>query len=362
MSIKEKIYAICLEENGLLKKIYVSLSYIKGKIYYKRKLVNPINKYKKTVKTPVFLIFTPEHANLGDHAIAYAESILLRKAGIEFYEITGKKLYELGSYKYLSVMNHSTILFNGGGNLGSLWPSIEVMNRYVIEENPDSNIYIFPNSIFYGADENGQKEFEISKKIYNKHPNLHLCAREKISYNIMKNAYKNVTLVPDMVFTLNENYQNESVRKGCLWCMRNDVERTLKDYEEEKLKKQLVNLYGNDIKDSNTVLSYNVSIERREEELKKKFKEFQSAQLVVTDRLHGMVFAAITGTNCIAINSRSPKMKGCYEWIKDLEYIEFIDKIEDINEIIKKFPKYPHSYDNKKFVDAVNKMIDEIVV
>ena len=105
MSIKEKIYAVCVE-NKLLKKIYISISYIKWKIYYKINLVNPIKKYKKSTKNPVFLIFTPEHANLGDHAIAYAESILLKKAGINYYEITGKKLYELEQYGYLSILNH----------------------------------------------------------------------------------------------------------------------------------------------------------------------------------------------------------------------------------------------------------------
>ena len=40
-------------------------------------------------------------------------------------------------------------------------------------------------------------------------------------------------------------------------------------------------------KNPNTVLSYDVSVEKREEELKRKFNEFKSAQLIVTDRLHG---------------------------------------------------------------------------
>ena len=360
MGIKEKIYAICVE-NKVLKKIYTSISYVKWKIYYKIKLVNPINEYKKNTKNPVFLIFTPEHANLGDHAIAYAESILLKKAGINYYEITGKKLYELEQYGYLSILNRATILMNGGGNLGILWPLIEKMNRAIITQNPDSKIYVFPNSIFYGNDDYGQKEFELSKKIYNNHKNLYLCAREKTSYDIMKDAYKNVQLVPDMVFTLNESHDTME-RKGCLWCMRNDVERTLTDEEEAKLKQPLADIYGDNIKDSNTVLSYDVAVEKREEELKRKFNEFKSAELVVTDRLHGMVFAAITGTNCILINSKSPKIKGCYEWIKDLDYIVFIEKIKDIKKIIQEFPNYPHKYDNKEFLKAVNKMISKIEI
>ena len=195
------------------------------------------------------------------------------------------------------------------------------------------------------------------QRIYNNHKNLHLCARERISYDIMKDAYKSVELVPDMVFTLNESHDTLE-RDGCLWCMRNDVERTLTDEQEGKLKQQLVDIYGDNIKESNTVLSYDVSVEKREEELKRKFNEFKSAKLVVTDRLHGMVFAAITGTNCIVINSKSPKMKGCYEWIKDLDYIAFIDDVENIDN----FPDYPHEYDNKEFVKVIDKMISEIEV
>ena len=164
----------------------------------------------------------------------------------------------------------------------------------------------------------------------------------------MKDAYKSVELVPDMVFTLNESHDTLE-RDGCLWCMR---------------KQQLVDIYGDNIKESNTVLSYDVSVEKREEELKRKFNEFKSAKLIVTDRLHGMVFAAITGTNCIVINSKSPKMKGCYDWIKDLDYIAFIDDVENIDKIIDNFPDYPHEYDasGKEFVKAIDKMISEIEV
>ena len=51
-----------------------------------------------------------------------------------------------------------------------------------------------------------KKSLKFQKKIYNSHRNLHLCARERISYDIMKDAYKSVELVPDMVFTLNESH------------------------------------------------------------------------------------------------------------------------------------------------------------
>lgn len=118
----------------------------------------------KRVQKLIFLIFTPEHANLGDHAIAYAESILLKKARIKYYEITGEKLYELEQYGYLSILNHATILINGGGNLGILWPLIEKMNRAVITQNPDSKIYVFPNSIFMEMMTMDEKSLSFQRK------------------------------------------------------------------------------------------------------------------------------------------------------------------------------------------------------
>ena len=79
------------------------------------------------------------------------------------------------------------------------------------------------------------------------------------------------------------------------------------------------------------------------------FDEFRHARLVITDRLHGMIFAVITGTPCIVIDSKSPKVRGCYEWIKQLDYIKFIDSAEDIEKTFRQIPNKNFVYDNSLF-------------
>ena len=69
----------------------------------------------------VYLVLTPEHTNLGDHAIASEETRLLQRLGIDYIEITGAQLNALKSQKLLGVMNRTPILINGGGNLGTRW-------------------------------------------------------------------------------------------------------------------------------------------------------------------------------------------------------------------------------------------------
>ena len=69
----------------------------------------------------------------------------------------------------------------------------------------------------------------------------------------------------------------------------------------------------------------NLSIEEREFELNKIWTAFKKSKVVVTDRLHGMIFCAITKTPCVAIDNSNHKISGVYDaWLKDIGYIKMI--------------------------------------
>lgn len=89
-----------------------------------------------------------------------------------------------------------------------------------------------------------------------------------------------------------------------------------------------------EIEFATTVLAHGVKIRNRNLEVEKKLKEFAEAKLVVTDRLHGMVFAALTGTPCVAVGNCNGKVKGVYEWIKELPYVVYLDNILKIEEAL----------------------------
>ena len=72
-------------------------------------------KLKKNPLT-VFLVFTPEHSNLGDHAIAFAETELLQSSGFDYVEVTGEQLVKIEQYNLLGMMNGYPIVVQGGGN------------------------------------------------------------------------------------------------------------------------------------------------------------------------------------------------------------------------------------------------------
>ncbi|MDO4924988.1 MAG: glycosyltransferase [Turicibacter sp.] len=126
-------------------------------------------------------------------------------------------------------------------------------------------------------------------------------------------------------------------REGSIMtCLRSDKESVLGQQKQQFLD-ELSQVYS-DIFNYDTVIKEKVYRESRTQKLNEMFNEFRKSKVVITDRLHGMVFCAITKTPCIVTKSLDHKVTGTYEWIKDLNYIKLVDKLEvnKVSELIKK--------------------------
>lgn len=340
-------------------------SFIKNLLYklttrrYLLKKYKPIFKEHKNNPNIVFLVYTPIHENLGDHAIALAEMAILDELGISYTEITQPEIHKLKEFGLLRLFNNTKVFINGGGNLGTLWFDVEKDFRDIMLAAPNADILIFPSTIYYENTDFGRSEFERSKEIYNNHKSLSLYAREKFSYEIMHNAYNNVKLIPDMVFSLNKCKPNP-LRDGAILCLRNDLEKTLSKEEDLLIYNQVHQIFGDKITTTDMCVGHNVSVANRETELNQKFELFRNAELVITDRLHCMIFCVITGTPCIVVNSKSPKVIGCYEWVKDFECIKFADNLSDIIDLYNSIPKKEFNYDNSKFMPLYETLKEDI--
>lgn len=347
--------------SSFLKNRYIQLSKTKNKIVCWHRLGVPILVYKKKSKQhhPVFLIFTPEHANLGDHAIALSEINMLREMGIDFFELTGRQLEMLADNDYLKLLNGCSILVNGGGNLGLLWPDIDKLNKRIIRDNNRSRICFLPNSIYYPDNDYGFREMAKSMELFNRHEQLTLMAREIYSYQLMSQIYKRVILFPDMVMYLNQSENKNIKRKGCLISFRQDIEKVMPDKVREKCIRFARDNFST-VHFYDTVRPVNISPINREDALNDCFKIFRESELVITDRLHGMIFAAITGTKCLVFEGKGKKIRGCYEWIKNLGYIRLVTNEADLDREYLQLKDYPNDYSFSKRTEYYNDLKREI--
>lgn len=288
----------------------------------------------------VYFLGVPEHGNMGDQAIALAMNELINRYYPE-YEILNFKMSEtLGAI--LPIMKdcnkRDLFILIGGGNMGIEYFGNEEVRRLVIEAFPRNKIIIFPQTIDYGTSEEGKSELIKAERIYSQHRDLHIFARENVSYKLIKTTFaKNKTyLVPDIVYSL--KVDKTARKEYALLCIRRDRESSLTSTEindiEETVSKSSI------IVKTDTVIPYIPTItseEIRSKIVKRKIKEFSEAKFVVTDRLHGMIFSVITDTPCIVIGNYNHKLVSSYEtWLGNNNNVFFMKDIKEINNIIEK--------------------------
>lgn len=330
---------------SLLKKIDRALHINKLRYYAmdRKYCIKQLFAIKRMCRDADFIMLnTPDHGNLGDHAIALAEERFFKDKlpDIRYKEVTGD--YYRKNHKLFKVIVPKKIVLgiSGGGYIGDVWMEEEELVRDVISSFPKNKIIIFPQTVYYHDDDNGRKEWECNRRIMQAHGDaLVFCLRDKRSYNFIKNNIpdlKNVFYCPDMVLSLKAQFNEK--RSRIFICFRSDKEKALSD-EVSNIIYSYARDNGIDVRTTTTVLDKNIDVAGRESEVYAKLKEFASAKLVITDRLHAMLFAAITGTPCIAFDNKTGKISGVYEWIKSLDYISFVSEIESTDSLFYKIEK-----------------------
>ena len=270
-----------------------------------------INKKENNkIKIKIRFIFcgTPIHKNYGDEAIIMSEIS-----------------QSMRLIKYI-INKNDIIIITGGGYFGLYENTISLQTK-IVENFPNNSIIIFPCSIFYNP--NKAKIYKNYLKIFNNHTDLTLFTRDNISYRTALRLFKNNSIynVPDIVTRLNTSIiKNNYKRAGIGLILRRD--ELLLTHEDRLYIINLAKKYfKNNVyrRDSNNFFLPKEST--RKNETIEFINFIAQKELIITDRLHGMIFSVITGTPCIVFGNNYHKIKSSYySWFKDLEYVIFIEK------------------------------------
>lgn len=321
----------------LLKKIYNFIGRKIRRIYEKycfhREAFLELSNKCADNKKIIWFIGSAHYDNIGDLAISEATIQFLEKYSSDCNII---EIRLCDYYKYYMAIKKlikpgDIIVMQGGGNMGFLYFDAEFNRRDVIKHFPKNKIIIFPSTIDYGNSPREKYELKNSIRIYNKHNDLWICAREEKSYNQMKAIYKNVISTPDIVLSLNyiDIKNNQEYIVGCL---RSDGEKTP---VSSKVYNYLCER-GDCVFTDNIAEEKNVSITLRKKIFIDKLNELSKAKLVVTDRLHTMIFCTLIEIPCLFIDNTNCKLSEVYnKWIKEkCNYIKKLDLSDDFDKQI----------------------------
>lgn len=289
-----------------------------NKIFYREKTL----RIKRSGENKrIFLLNTPEYGNLGDHLIAMGELVFLYDyfSYIPIYEITQTHL--LMDWKGVKQMitDQDLVLVTGGGFMGSLWLySEEIVEKIV--SSFQCPIVILPQTAYFSDDIYGRELYIKAKHIYGLNDKLYAIARDDMTHAIFTEfvGKERSKLLPDMALYAGRKLlvkDNIIQRNGVKICFRRDKEVLLSKEIKDKITHALVEL-NLDFEYFDTVLDNNVLYsDRRIYKLQEMVDFLGEASLIITDRLHGMIFSIITNTPCIAFDNVSRKVSGVFDEI-----------------------------------------------
>lgn len=298
---------------------------------------NPFVKERVSCESPpiIYLFYVACGTNMGDHAIVRAETEFIHRClgdEVTIVEIQTGQTESAIDYLRKNIRKQDLIVLSGGGYIGDEYIEVYTPLKRILKEFRKNKTIVFPQTIYF-SEVHREKQFS---QLCKNHENLTIFVREKKSHEIFRNIGITTYLVPDIV--LSQTPKEHNANEDILLCMRNDVEKNMSDSEVQKLFKILQN-FGSVIV-TDTVESTIFPFDQRFAYLDKMLNSFSNSRLVVTDRIHGMIFSYITNTPCLVFGNYNHKVESEYEWIKDCSNIRFvnsfhIDKIyEELSKVI----------------------------
>lgn len=290
------------------------------------------------------ILLGPDYGNIGDLAIGYAQESFLKDISSEI-NVVSVPLAE--TYRVLRALRRDLgprdVVFTvGGGSLGDLYPRADFGRQFLVSYLKNAPIVSFPQSITYSETPHGQERLRRTSKSFAKNKQFVLCARDEISEGLMSASFENEVLVaPDIVTSMLKQSREvkKIARNQLLVMLRDDAETELTPIQREQIVTRASEGFSKVEIQDNTVEDDRLRASSPESHVFKMLDAFRRSRVVVTDRLHGMIFAAITGTPCIVFANSNHKIRGMYDrWIRQCDYVVFVETYspESLNSALSK--------------------------
>lgn len=293
------------------------------------------------LKKPKILYFgAATYGNVGDLAITYAsEKFLREKSGRKVIMINDSISVMMAGRLRRFITPKDIVVFQGGGNFGDIYPIIEREREQVFSRVHCKQPLMIqmPTSINY--EDSDRISFSKIRNIYSY---VSIFARESKSYRTGKAMAlgRDLALVPDIVCTLipevmSQHLQHRPEYSTIIVIRRSDNERQPNNVMEKLIHSYASNSKINVVYTDTVVDVPALSIrteKSRRQIVDDKISEIAKADVVITDRLHGMILSRVAQVPVIAFDNSTHKIKHTVsDWLSDDEGVLFVDSNESLS-------------------------------
>ena len=298
----------------------------------------------------VFLLDLPKHNNIGDAALRVSEEYFVKEkypnAVFFFAPVITLYLSGMTGARQWSKLARpcDVLLLQGGGNMGNLYPDCDGARRELITAFAGRPIISFPLSETMRPGDDHAYRIEAAP-IYDRSQSFTLFVRDPISLSNMKARYPHLSmyLVNDIAFSLTSHCATSAgQRNGIYLCLRNDWEQHYTRAQTDALRTALITA-GCTVTQGDTQYGGKITSKNRERVVFDTIASHEKYRVVVTDRLHGMVFSIISRTPCVLLQTHDHKLRGAYETVKTWPYVRFAADLDEALQTAIEFADIDHS-------------------
>lgn len=299
----------------------------------------------------------PRLKNVGDHAQVIAIRAWLEKHFPELPVIEMNKdrgNYFLPALRWL-VRSDDLVFLHSGGNLGDRGIWSERKRRQIIGNFPNNQVISLPQTIHFSDTPIGKKEQEETRRIYANHPNLTVIGRDLRSGELATELFSKAKTfcMPDFVLSLPPKDLGEKNNPPkVLLCLRLDDESALTPQQRKHIGESLTYEYSY----YDTTIPESINLAKREAILEKTLNIFRAADIVVTDRYHGLIFTVLSQKPCVVLRTVDHKLTSAIDWFKDMPHIAFAQNLDEVPSLVERCLKV----EDRKTPDWNSKYFDKI--
>lgn len=288
-------------------------------------------------KNDVVFIDYPVYHNVGDLLIFQGTLELLNEHHVHIKAFRSVKDYnynEIQSY----ITPNTTILCQGGGNFGDIYPTHQRLRESVVKQFPNNRIIVLPQTAHFS----NESKFQSSLSVLGKHTDLILFARDQSTLNIFSKITDKAYLSPDMAHALYGKIKKSKTKnRDTLYFLRvdceiNDSQKMLsiptevspKDWEDfininDRFYRRLINYMFrlSNFFDSGVLKGLTASLWHHhcKKLVSRSFIYFSEFDEIITSRMHGHILACLVDVPNKVIDNSYGKNSGYYnEWTKSV--------------------------------------------
>lgn len=307
-------------------------------IKYSKALINELKGLESSDNLTVWYCCAPTHKNLGDLAqkCCITRWIKQNYPDARIVEVTSRA-FDHSKRKITKLLNErikptDLIIMQSGYTMTGNHPYTN-LQLAVVNNFKNNKIVFFPQTVLFANE-------KVKRKTVNaidRHGNVIMLTRDKQSYEMAKDAFKNtkIYLYPDIVTSEIGKHDFKHKRDGVLFCMRNDAEQLYTKKEISQLIEKM-NQMGN-VQLTDTTVNWEITSFDYEPLWKQIFaviESYSKYRLIITDRYHGTIFSLIAGTPVIVLKTTDHKVATGVDWFKGVcdDYVSLAENLDNAYE------------------------------